>query len=80
MEPNGIPGELVNRYPKYMDQIAQLLKENEAFMEIVDDYRFCMNKLSRLQDSPGEINPLKEHYQNAAMDLEDEMMEYFKTE
>ncbi len=75
--PSNIPEELANRFPKYLDRIAQLLEKNDAFMEIVDDYRFCINKLSRLQDHPGEVNPLREHYQNTVLDLEEEMMVYF---
>jgi len=79
MEPHGIPKELVNRFPENVDQISQLLAKNKDFMEIVDDYRYCLDKLTSLQDPPGKINPLRKHYQNALNDLEEEMIRYFET-
>lgn len=74
-----VPAELVDRFPEYKDQISHLLKSNKSFMEIVDDYRFCLNKLIKFTEPSGKNNPLRQHYLNTIHDLEEDMMEYFET-
>jgi hypothetical protein len=77
MVTNVLPQELIDRFPDYTSQISQLLKNNDDFREIVDDYRFCLKKLGGLTTDPGDVNPLIHHYENAVKDLENDMMEYF---
>jgi hypothetical protein len=80
MKSNETPLELIDRFPDHASQISQLLKNNKDFREIVDDYRFCLNKLARLTVDPDDVNPFIHHYENAVRDLEEEIMEYFVSE
>ena len=60
--------QIIAVYPEYEEEINQIFHENKFFVELVNDYLFCKNKLKCHVDNTNE-------YRDALKDLEDEILE-----
>ena len=60
--------QIIAVYPEYEEEINQIFHKNEFFVELVNDYLFCKNKLKCHVANTNE-------YRDALKDLEDEILE-----
>ena len=60
--------QIIAVYPEYEEEINQIFHENEFFVELVNDYLFCKNKLKSHLANENE-------YRDAFKELEDEILE-----
>ena len=65
---SGTLKEIIAVYPEYEREINQIFHENEFFVELVNDYLFCKNKLKCRSSNTNE-------YRDALKELEDEILE-----
>ena len=60
--------QIIAVYPEYEKEINQIFHKNELFVELVNDYLFCKNKLKYPSSNTIE-------YRDAFKDLENEIIE-----
>ena len=60
--------QIIEYFPEYEEEINQIFHENEFFVELVNDYLFCKNKLKCHVSNTNE-------YRNVLKELEDEILE-----
>ena len=60
--------QIITVYPEYEKEINQIFHENEFFVELVNDYLFCKNKLKSPLANQSE-------YRDVLKELEKEILE-----
>jgi len=70
---------IMERFPAYKDTILRLLKDNEPFKIVSEDYRRCAQALkhweqSKTREAPERVNEYKELLKN----LEEEILGHLK--
>ena len=63
-----LQNQIIAIYPDYKEEINQIFQTNELFVELVNDYLFCKNKLKCRSTNTNE-------YRDALKELEDEILE-----
>ena len=65
---SSLQNQIIAIYPNYKEEINQIFQTNELFVELVNDYLFCKNKLKCRSSNTNE-------YRDALKDLENEIIE-----
>ena len=65
---SSLQNQIIAIYPNYKEEINQIFQTNELFVELVNDYLFCKNKLKSHFANENE-------YRDAFKELEDEILE-----
>ena len=63
---SSLQNQIIAIYPNYKEEINQIFQTNELFVELVNDYLFCKNKLK---------SHLANEYRDAFKELEEEILE-----
>lgn len=74
-----IKEELIACFPEWTEMIPKIYPQNKNFREVVEDYFFCKNKISRLSKGSGENTALLVQDEATMKELEEEMLEYLST-
>ena len=65
---SGTLKEIIAVYPEYKREINQIFHESELFVELVNDYLICKNRLN-------SHLPNENEYKDAFKELEEELLE-----
>ena len=60
--------QIIAVYPEYEEEIIEIFHKDETFVELVEDYLFCKNKLKCHLANTND-------YRDALKELEDEILE-----